>query len=832
MTKEEKQQTYLTALAGLLHDIGKFGQRAGETSEGKKNHPAVGDRFVIQHVLQRWRGALAPVGWHHGDPEHPGRLDGLGLPVKIVALADRLSSGEREQLDQDSSRPKQLISIFSRLNLDGQEGDIAPSYLPLKPLTLARQNIFPEHEALSDDRIKQEYRSLWDSFCTDADTLAAAHAGENADIESYLESMFHLLRRYTWSIPSAFYQAQTDISLYEHLHTTAALSACFTQEWSGPSGEQQVDRLLDSICNQAPPGEPPVAGLLVGDLSGIQGFLYSLHNAKRATSVLRARSFYVQMLVEASARYLLRRLELPITNALYIGGGGFSLIVPPLTESKVEDLARSINRVLADAYHGEVYLALGHTPLAPSDFSIGSFSAVQTRTAEVLEEKKNHRFSELSSDEIRNLFSPHGIGGQEEGICSICGNEAQDLEVEEDDPDIRWCASCRSFRELGEDLRRAKYLLLADVEPDLAADSAGWTNVLRALGTYVAVGESPPTVPSTALRSVLFALGDEQGGKPNPRLAVGHKFLVNLAPQRQQGESLPDEFAGEVRTGAIKHFGVLAHQSAGVPYLGILRMDMDNLGKIFSRGLRPYSSLSRQATLSLLLSVFFEGWVGEIASGIAADDGAKRERLYSIYSGGDDLFFVGAWDATVKLARRVRRELASYTGRSDLGISGGIVLVHEKTPLYLAASHGGMAESAAKHIREKKDGVSFLGTSLPWEKFGTDDEERTVSHWASTLQEMIETGTVNRSLLHIIQDVHAQYKRGREARGEMGPWVWRAAYWFARAQERNKRNEGFVNRIEELKKLLSGKNFAKNIEWLALAARWAELATRGKGSHV
>jgi len=259
---------------------------------------------------------------------------------------------------------------------------------------------------------------------------------------------------------------------------------------------------------------------------------------------------------------------------------------------------------------------------------------------------------------------------------------------------------------------------------------------------------------------------------------------------------------------------------------------MDNLGKIFSRGLRPYSSLSRQATLSLLLSVFFEGWVGEIASGIAADDGAKRERLYSIYSGGDDLFFVGAWDATVKLARRVRRELASYTGRSDLGISGGIVLVHEKTPLYLAASHGGMAESAAKHIREKKDGVSFLGTSLPWEKFGTDDEERTVSHWASTLQEMIETGTVNRSLLHIIQDVHAQYERGREARGEMGPWVWRAAYWFARAQERNKRNEGFVNRIEELKKLLSGKNFAKNIEWLALAARWAELATRGEGSHV
>jgi len=836
VTEEDKQRIYLTALAGLLHDIGKFGQRTGKAgTHGSKNHPAVGDNFVNQHVPRQWRGAMAPVGWHHGDPEHRGRLDGLGLPVKIVALADRLSAGEREELEKDSARPKRLSSIFSRINL-GDKEESRPIYLPLKPLCLTKQNIFPTADPLSDEQIKRDYQSLWDTFCADADAIANAQTGEEANIETYLESMFHLLRRYTWSIPSAFYQAAPDVSLFEHLHTTAALSACFAQQWNGQDGESTVDDLLDSIRNQSPPSTPTVAGLLVGDLSGIQGFIYSLHNAKRATSVLRARSFYIQMLVEASARYLLRQLELPITNALYIGGGGFSLIVPPLSEKQVEELSRSINRVLADAYDGEIYLALAHTPLVPSDFSIGEYGAVQERAAEALEEKKNHRFTELSDDGIRTLFSPRGSGGQEGGTCSICGQEAQDLEQDSDDEDIRWCRSCRSFRKLGEDLRQARYLLLSEVvaEPLPSEDSLSWEDVLRALGMRVTVARDRPDISSSAIRSVLFTLDDNQeieGIDLHRNLAIGWKFLVNLIPQRVAGESLPTQFNEEVKTGSIKHFGVLAHQSVGVPYLGILRMDMDNLGKIFARGLHKYSSISRQATLSLLLAVFFEGWVGEVANAMAADDSDKGERLYSVYSGGDDLFFVGSWDATVELAKRVRRDLREYTGRPDLGISGGIVLVHEKTPLYIAAKQAEGAESAAKHLRKRKDAISFLDTSLPWERFGIEAEVETVSSWAYRLQELISSNTISRSLLHVIQDVHAQYEHNRQTRGEMGPWIWRAAYWLARAKNRT-HNEQAKKHLQDLGNLLSQNSFAENIEWLALAARWAELATRKEDRYV
>ncbi len=809
MIEEGKEQIYKAALAGLLHDIGKFGQRAGEVgTDGKKDHPAVGDRFVSQHVPGKWRGALAPVGWHHVDPD-TRRLPDL-LPVRIVALADRLSAGERDQQEKED-RPQQMISIFSRIGLNGDTRNQRLSYLPLAKLELEKDALFPRPEADPSEKRIKRYQALWNDFCREADTIGES----NTDLESYLESILHLLRRYTWAIPSAYYYAQPDVSLYEHLHTTAALSACFAKQWTDEAAHA-VDSLLDAISGKSTndwPDQPKVAGLLAGDISGIQSFIYGIHNPKKATAVLRARSFYIQMLSEAAARFILRRLDLPITNALYIGGGGFTLIVPPLEEEQVAELSREINRTLLRAHGGELYLGLGYVPMAPRDFGRGGVSRVYEKLSTKLDSKKARRFSELSTEELTHLFTPQG--GEYEEICSICGREAQpgDLkgETEGEGETLRWCPSCVAFRGLGHKLRRANYLRISDVEPSpLGEGIHTWEDVFQAFGLAFAVGTNPPEPPSDARRSGLFGLTDKANPIPEGNTAVGRRFIVNIVPTNDSD--------------TIKHFGILAQESKGASYLGILRMDMDNLGRIFSRSLGDNDSLSRRATLSFLLSAFFEGWVGRIATEMAGEDG--RERLYSVYSGGDDLFFVGSWDATVELARRIRHDLKLFTSRPDLGISGGIVLVHEKYPLYIAAKDAEKAESSAKHLREGKDAFSFLNTPVPWEQFGANGEGDTVATWADALIELIRSETSQRAVLRVIQDLYFHYKSEKEARGPMGPWVWHAAYWFARAKERNERNKELVHRLEQLEALLTGEEFANNIEWLALAARWAELATR------
>ena len=826
---EEKERIYTVALAGLLHDIGKFGQRAGEAgTNGKKDHPAVGDKFVNQHIPAKWRGALAPVAWHHGDLSRERKFSELGLPVRIVALADRLSAGEREQKERDSERPQQMISIFSRIRLSNDKADHPLTYLPLARLDLSKSALFPQEKADLSNENKKQYWALWDEFCKEADAIG----GVNTDLGSYLESMLHLLRRYTWSIPSAYYYAQPDVSLYEHLHTTAALSACFMQEW-GDGAPNEVDALLEAIRNKETddwPDQPQVAGLLAGDISGIQNFIYAIHHPKKATAVLRARSFYIQMLGEIAARFILRKLELPITNALYVGGGGFTLIVPPLEEEKIAEISRAINSILLRAHGGDLYLALGYAPMSPRNFGRGSLSRIYDQLQTSLDDDKAHRFAKLSVDELKRLFAPQG--GESESVCSICGREAKEEELEskpeEGEEEINWCSSCVEFRKLGDKLRRASYLRISEIEanPGDVDSLHTWKEVFRALGFEIAIGVNPPASPAGAVRSVLFGLTDDAEPIATTNTAIGHRFLVNVVPQRQTGESLPTEkLEQEIKPGDTKHFGVLARQSQRAPYLGVLRMDMDNLGKIFSRGLgEKYDSLSRRATLSLLLSVFFEGWVGKIAADMANEK--EQERLYSVYSGGDDLFFVGSWDATIELARRIRSDLGRFTARSDLGISGGLILVHEKYPLYVAAEDAKKAENSAKNLRKRKDAFCFIHTPVPWERFGYNCDGDTVAAWAKALCGLVQNNKGNRAILRVLQDLYLSYRHEKDTRGPMGPWVWHAAYWFARAQKRNEGKKEFVDRIEELKQLLSGKNFANNIEWLALAARWAELATR------
>lgn len=105
MGKDRREQAVRVALAGLLHDVGKLAHRAGEDAGGRRDHAALGDKFVHQYVPARWQPLCAPVAGHHGD------LAEGGLPTKLVALADRLSAesgrltGERKPGRKASSAP-------------------------------------------------------------------------------------------------------------------------------------------------------------------------------------------------------------------------------------------------------------------------------------------------------------------------------------------------------------------------------------------------------------------------------------------------------------------------------------------------------------------------------------------------------------------------------------------------------------------------------------------------------------------------------------------------------------------------------------------------------
>jgi len=831
------------ALAGLLHDIGKFGQRAGEMAAGKRDHARIGEKFVSTLVPKPWQGVVsAAVAWHHGDPEGRGHEV---FPVLVVRAADRLSAGEREQIEEEEHgrHPPQMVSPFA--SLFHAHGLLPKPWLPLEPLGLAEANLFPRESPYSESEWRAKYNQLWREFCENAEKLKALHEG-NANLEAYLLCLLDLLFRYGWCIPSAFYYDVPDVSLYDHLRTTAAIAVCIHDAFQGK--EEELRALLEDLrikSSEEWPDAPEIALLVEGDISGIQNFIYGLRHPRGAAAVLRARSFYVQVLTEVLARWILRKLELPPTNLLYCGGGRFRLLLPGSSYPNLEQLRREANEVLLSSHGGALYLALGGVPLVPSHFGRaavqkvdGQYSAERgLRAAEdelgrCVADLKDRRFLELERKTLAAFFQPFGENG---GVCQICG--ALGL-VEEDEEGIRWCPSCQEFRDLGKELRHARFLRFSWSEPRELPTIPSWKDVCLRFGFDIQVSEelSPP---DSRLSLVYWLSESDAFSARASQEAVARKFLVNVVATWRKGEAPPPKYEKEgAPEGEIKHFGILAEQSEGAHYLGILRMDMDNLGRIFRDGfvrkvvneLFDYGTFSRKHSLSTLLSVFFEGWVGERARTLSKE----QERVYAVYSGGDDLFFVGSWDAVLALAERIRDDFRKFSGREDLGISGALLLVHEKYPLYLAATETGALLERAKAERAKvtvsspgdgggfprKDSVWFLGRVVFWEDFPT------VKEWKDRLVRAVKEEEAARRVLFVLQGVWEEYQKEREKRGEWGPWLWRVTYWLSRQREAAKRAGRVEALYRDLLEKLSGKNFAQHVGTLSLAARWAELETR------
>jgi CRISPR-associated protein Csm1 len=779
------------ALAGLLHDVGKFAQRAG-WRRGK--HADVGGEFVDQYVPSQWKGFLYPVMGHHDSPLQ-------GYETKVIALADRLSAGERS--DTAERQPRRLLSVFCQVQADGQACP-SPQYVPLRALAIEETTLFSGDESEDPDRA---YGDLWDGFARDIEALARVQDGGDADLETYVDSLLMLLQRHAWCIPSAYYRSLPDVSLYDHSRMTAALAACLAGQ-----EEAVIDAMLQGEAN-----DEPVALLVGGDISGVQDFIYTL-SSRGATSALRGRSFYLQLLTEAVFRYVLRRLELPSTNLVYGGGGHFYLLAPPQAASRLPEIQRYVSRVLLRHHGGDLYLALGKALLRAGDFKGEALSGKWRAVSRELRQAKERRFSELGDEMYHQVFEPWRDQGNQERECLICHREHPGTqEIQE----TRKCPPCLAFEELGEDLRQARVLRLDEVPvPDAEAtedtEAGTWEEVLAGFGLAARVTQTDQAAPVT-VRSTVLALEDNalSALSPGPTVATGRRFLVNVTPE--QG-------------GRTKTFEQMAVDAQGIERLGVLRMDVDDLGRLFSRGLGEKATLSRTAALSFAVSLFFEGWVEALAERHNPSGDPPTDRVYSIYSGGDDLFMVGSWDALPDLAQEIRDDFSRFvSGHPGLHLSGGIALIGGKYPLYQAAEDAGEAERQAKGY-PGKNAITFLGQTLNWETFCRAAE------WKGKMWHMCHEKRVPRSLLRTLVVLQQQHDEEAEKRagdgndrnmaGEpqtyYGPWIPRAAYVLSRMQGRHGRAR---DELQELKELLGTEHFAA-ISWIGLAARWAELSLR------
>ncbi len=813
-----EEKVFQAALAGLLHDIGKF---AREQALGY-------DEMFAEIVPDCWRNMAYLSNYTNPLSTH---LE------SVVILADRLVAGG---YDQVQSELKPLQSIFASLEQSDSE-KLTKKYLPLQPLALAEEVIFPVHTVNAS---KAAYEELWKGFVEAAKKLRDQLWTEDQQ-NAYLLGLLDLLQRYTWCIPSTYCSKVPDVSLYNHSRMTAAMAACLvTLE------ESQIKAWIEEQDH-----DQAVALLVGGDISGVQKFIYTITSSGAAKS-LRGRSFYLQLLTEAVAHYTLDQLNLPITNLIYAGGGNFFLLAQVCHQEQLQKIARKVSGKLLQAHEGELYLILADTPLTATQLKATEFHTAWDQLHSELNRAKLKPLTTLEDEVLAGVIGAGmGIGGDRETLCHVCGREnSQPEEKESGGEVIRICPMCESFEELGNRLARATHLVTLYSLPRDHRHIDRWWQSLELFGVniwaidanetgqpYLKLSENVHLVDLTILDPKALhaqALQAELANSSAVQLQTFHLF-AQLVPTNRQG--LPLTFDELAEATASKE-----QRWSGLKRWGVLRMDVDNLGTLFSQGFKTNLAqsgagvqinnltLSRLATLSFALRLFFEGWLPQL--GKAQDDSKRLEqRLYIQYAGGDDLFVVGSWDALPEFALKIRESFNQYVCENPrVTLSGGVALATMKYPLYQAAEEAEKTEKTAKDYRRdsqnrSKNAFHFLGQTVGWEDF------RKVMERAYKLAEWCgENGPVSRALLQTLQSIHEEYNYGRKEalknkkwkpdQPYFGPWMWHLAYQLARRSEGKHIPEPIKEELRGLEsKMLTGR---QSIETIGLAARWAQYLIR------
>lgn len=254
---------------------------------------------------------------------------------------------------------------------------------------------------------------------------------------------------------------------------------------------------------------------------------------------------------------------------------------------------------------------------------------------------------------------------------------------------------------------------------------------------------------------------------------------------------------------------------AGPTDLGILRMDVDGLGKRFIEG---FNSIAEYKTFSRRLVDFFEEETKNIQQ-----EPAFKPYLNIIYAGGDDLFVVGRWDKVIDFAERIRQETNSRFGNDGISISGGIAVVQPKFPISKAAELAGDAENAAKQFRNgEKNAFHMLGKTVSWDK-----EFDYVKSFKQQFVSLIENYDLSKGILHKLMLYSSIADRNKVLRKEGKPedfsYIWHISYYLTRYMKRYVNNQTVCDFCRSLRDREIDYRNGRNLELIALAARWAEL---------
>ena len=530
--------------------------------------------------------------------------------------------------------------------------------------------------------------------------------------------------------------SEPDISVFDRAKMTAALASCISEyqleQGSGTYSEAEFAGMEAFLLCSA-------------DFSGIQKFIFTVSTSKALAS-LRSRSFFLELMMEHYIDELLAACGLSRVNLLYSGGGHCYLLLPntAAVSNALVKWNRDFNDWLLEEFGVQLFVAQGFTPCSANDLTNtpakdAPYTAMFRRVSSAIAEHKVHRYTPA---QILKLNGTHTSENGRE--CKVCGRSDRLNEESR-------CPWCELFATLSRDILKKSVYLVSSEPWDSSFHLPGWDGSDR----YIAVLD-----------------------EKKARSRMGEQATIRMYVKNRAMELVPNMI--RIYVGDYAASLQLEELAEGFR-LAVCRMDVDDLGHAFVAGYRVpgeanpekrdrYLNISRTSAFSRQMSMFFKGYINQLLTGLS---------VAIVYSGGDDVFLVGSWDAVLEAAQRIRENFHRFCGGS-LTISAGISMHDAHFPIRQAAAQSAELEDRAKQ-QPGKNSLALLEPSgahtYSWSEF----RELVLGQKLRCLQEFFGAGDQERgnSFLYRLLEFLRQSEQDRIN-------LARYAYLLARMEPREK----------------------------------------------
>ena len=401
---------------------------------------------------------------------------------------------------------------------------------------------------------------------------------------------------------------------------------------------------------------------------------------------LRARSFYLEILMENAIDDILSDIGMCRLNVLYAGGGHCYMLLPNEESviSKLEEYNQSLNDWLIETFDISLYVGHGYQSCnadALHNIPEGSYSELFRSVSRSISSRKSKRYS---ASQIMSMNNRKKEDYTRE--CKVC-HRIDELNEENE------CSICSSIRLFSNDILHNNYFV---------------------------VDNDPAGIPLPGNRYL-------NGYKRSPE---GAQTKRSYRKRKSSNDGSYGLWIGDYTSDrTLEEMAADAKKKGCIERIGIIRADVDNLGSTISMGFDKTvgGNIMRTAALSRQLTLFFKSHINCILSnpqfnlGKNTPDSGRNASI--CYSGGDDIFVLGEWDDIVGFAIDISNEFNKFT-QGTLSISAGIGIYDSKYPISRIAIETADLEDYSKKLPGKK-AVTLLDDGV--RRSVTDDAGHTFS---------------------------------------------------------------------------------------------------------